>query len=190
MSLEHILLGMLDQPASGYTLKSEFDEGASHFWFAELSQIYPALNRMEGRGWLKSRVEPSDRGPARRVYRRTKKGTTELHEWLRRDPIVGTERFAYIGQLIFLGELDDLRSTLKFMELLRELLSKKLAYLEQAEREIAKECPGFPDDMEPTNFHEHMSLRMGLVSLSAKVKWCDESIKRIKVRIQKETKHD
>ena len=37
MSLEHILLGLLREPASGYDLKAIFDERIQHFWAAELS---------------------------------------------------------------------------------------------------------------------------------------------------------
>ena len=75
MSLEHILLGMLRSSRSGYDLRHEFEYGAKHFWSAELSQIYPTLKRMESRGWLESRLEPSPKGPDRRVYERTKAGS-------------------------------------------------------------------------------------------------------------------
>ena len=50
MSLEHILLGMQREPSTGYELGKKFSEGARHFWFAELSQIYPTLKRMRDRG--------------------------------------------------------------------------------------------------------------------------------------------
>ena len=66
LSLPHILLGLLREPASGYDLKAEFEKMIRHYWSAELSQIYPTLKRMEGQGWLASATEPSDRGPDRR----------------------------------------------------------------------------------------------------------------------------
>ncbi len=47
MSLQHILLGLLREPASGYDLKAYFDKSVRYFWAAELSQIYPTLQRME-----------------------------------------------------------------------------------------------------------------------------------------------
>ena len=49
MSLELILLSLLDQPASGYDLKREFEAGAATFWPAQLSQVYPTLKRLEAR---------------------------------------------------------------------------------------------------------------------------------------------
>ena len=57
MSLEHILLGLLRSPKSGYELKAEFDVGVANFWPAELSQIYVTLKRLTKRGW--STIEPS-----------------------------------------------------------------------------------------------------------------------------------
>ena len=38
MPLEHILLGTLARPASGYDLKAGFESSARHFWYAELQQ--------------------------------------------------------------------------------------------------------------------------------------------------------
>ena len=52
MSLQHILLGLLREPASGYDLKAYFDSSVRYFWAAELSQIYPTLQRMEKSGRL------------------------------------------------------------------------------------------------------------------------------------------
>ena len=189
MSLEHILLGMLTQPASGYDLKADFESGARHFWFAELSQIYPTLRRMEQQGWLKSHTEPSPHGPARRVYARTRPGTAELRQWLRSGPIVGVERFAYIGQLIFMGQLNDFDTTLAFLDRLGDLLREKLQGLKSAEKEMSEECTGYPDSLDVVDFHAHLSLRMGILSLGAKVRWCDECIKRVKDRLAKEAKH-
>ena len=189
MSLEHILLGMLTKPLCGYDLKAEFEAGARHFWFAELSQIYPTLRRMEQQGWLKSRTEPSPHGPPRRVYSRTRAGTSELRRWIRQEPLVGVERFAYIGQLIFMDQIDDLGATLSFLEQLRELLHEKWQYLKLAEKEMVDECGGDPDNMPSADFHEHMSLRMGILSLGAKVRGCDESIRRVKDRMTSEVTH-
>src|SRR5262245_48495156 len=132
MSLEYILLGMLDRPASGYDLKNEFEQGTRYFWAAEFSQIYPTLNRMEERGWLSSRTEASSKGPERRVYRRTVKGQKELFQWLRSGPTMGTERFAYIGQLIYMSQLKDLETTSLFLVRLREDLLERAKILKAA----------------------------------------------------------
>src|SRR3970040_1267167 len=106
MSLPHILLGLLRQPASGYDLKAEFERGIRHFWSAELSQIYPTLKRMQAKGWLSCATEPSGRGAGRRVSSRTEAGREELLRWLDGPPQVGAERFAYLAQIAFMDELE------------------------------------------------------------------------------------
>lgn len=40
--------------------------------------VYPALSRLEAKGLLTSRLEPSQAGPARKYYRPTRAGVTEL----------------------------------------------------------------------------------------------------------------
>jgi len=52
MSLRHIMLGMLREPHSGYDLKKGFDRSLRNFWRAELSQIYPLLQKMDDEGLL------------------------------------------------------------------------------------------------------------------------------------------
>ena len=40
--------------------------------------VYPALTRLETRGWLTSELVPSDQGPARKYYRTTSEGVAEM----------------------------------------------------------------------------------------------------------------
>ncbi len=179
MSLRHILLGMLREPASGYDLQREFNEGERHFWSANLNQIYPTLDRMEKAGWLRSRREPSPSGPQRRVYTRTAKGKRELLAWIRSDPIVGKERFAYLGQLISLSELDDLEHTARFFRTLRDMLGNTLNLLKHTAAPLEQRHAENPGALSANEFHEYLALRMGLRSLSAKVSWCNESLEMI-----------
>jgi DNA-binding PadR family transcriptional regulator len=184
MSLEHILLGMLREPATGYDLKAAFNEGARYFWSAELSQIYPALQLMQRNGWLTSRREPSPVGPQRRVYRRTAKGTAELRKWLQTGPVMGTERFAYIGQLIFMGDAADLETTARFLRQLRDRLFEFQRLLQAAEADLLGR-PNAPDGLDDHAFHELLSVRIGVHSLQAKVAACDENLKLVRARIKK-----
>lgn len=192
MSLEHILLGMLRDPASGYDLRKDFESGPRHFWSAELSQIYPALQKMEKAGWLTSRTRPSERGPQRRVYQRTPSGTRALHGWLRGEAEIGTERLAYIGQLIFMGELADPAGTLRFLEDLRTQLASALELLETAEqhlREAHRDRP--PEQWADDEFHEFLCVRLGVCVRRARLAAADECIALVKARMeQKERVHD
>ena len=182
MSLEHILLGMLAQPATGYDIKRDFSEGARHFWSAELSQIYRALKKLEERRLLRSWLEPPARGPTRRVYQRTADGREELMRWLTAGPQMGTERFAYIAQLCFMHEVDDLETTVDFILELRSRLTTFLALLQQAESDTAGADGARLETLDAEDFHVYLAVRMGVRSLQAKVDWCDEALERIERR--------
>ncbi|WP_419948292.1 PadR family transcriptional regulator [Candidatus Palauibacter sp.] len=183
MSLDHILLGLLREPASGYDLRRAFSETVAHFWSAELSQIYPTLKRLERRGLLRSRREPSSKGPDRRVYSLTSEGEAELHRWLRNDPAVGTERFAYLAQLFFMDSIDDLERTYDFMTALRDHLRGRLADLRAVEREIIAAHGEEPERYGDAGFHRFATLRMGIHSIGAKVTWCNLTLAAIDRRL-------
>jgi len=178
------MLGMLRDAASGYDLRRAFNGGPRQFWVAELSQIYPTLQRMERVGWLTSRREPSARGPARRVYRRTAAGARELHAWLRSQPDIGPERLAYIGQIAFMGELRDLRSTLRFLTLLRdyfEALTGTLGFAGAAPGQTPERTDRLDDDA----FHELLCVRVGARSLQGKIAACDEAISLVRAQLSR-----
>ncbi len=183
MSLDHILLGLLRDPATGYALKSTFSERIRHFWSAEFSQIYPTLKRLEQRGMLGSRVEPSPKGPNRKVYSLTEEGREELLRWLRGGPAVGSERFAYLAQLYFMDAIGDLRETRAFMRELREHLARWLAQLQALEREVSDAHGDAPERYSDAGFHRFATLRMGIHSIGSKVAWCDETLDAIERRM-------
>lgn len=182
MSLEHILLGLLGEPASGYELKQAFDEAIRHFWSADMAQIYRTLQRLENEGLLRSTEKPSDKGPAKRVYQRTAAGRKKLLQWLKSEPQFGTERFAYVGQLVFMHELDDPESTLKFMRQLRDKFRSTLVFFKHMEKE---ETQKNEQEMSGEEFFGYLGLRMGIRSLAARIRWCDEAIQKINERYSK-----
>jgi len=182
MSLDHILLGLLRQPATGYDLKNVFSETVRHFWSARLSQIYPTLKRLEQRQLLRCWPEPSPRGPDRKVYLVTEKGRAELLNWLRSEPAVGTERFAYLAQLYFMDAIGDVHQTRAFMNTLRDHHSRWLAQLRGIEQDIIT-THGDPEHFPDAGFHQFAALRMGIHSIQSKVAWCDETLAAIDRRI-------
>ena len=188
MSLEHILLGCLETPASGYDLKGYFDRQIRQFWSAELSQIYPTLKRLEGRGWLTSRPELSTKGPPRKVYTRTPAGREALIGWLTGGPQVGSERFSYLAQVFFMDQVGDLHATRRFMVDVRARMVAWRAALAEVEREERRHAGKPPEQFSPNGLHRFISLRMGIHSIGAKVAWCDETIALLDARLAVTTK--
>ena len=189
MGLDHILLGLLRQPASGYDLKKVFDHGIGHFWSAELSQIYPALNRLQKKGMLRRRRAASKRGPGRLLYETTSAGRRALRGWLLGEPALGDDRFSYLAQIYLMDELADTNQTLRFFQHLRERFARKLEGLQAIERHWRECDPRYPDDLPLPEFHVQLTLRTGLLTLTSKVNWCDESIRRLRARLKKESRH-
>ena len=186
MSLPHILLGMLNESASGYDLKRRFGQSLKHFWRAELSQIYPTLKKLEERGLLSNRLEASDKGPPRRIYRRTRAGTAAVREWLLSGPQVGAERIAHLAQVYFLGQLGDHERALAFFEELKRYVKGWLGELQAIDRGWGADDPRYPDALPDDLFYGQLTLRNGLKKLVAQVAWCEECIERIQLRIDRQ----
>ncbi len=182
MSLKHIMLGVLNRPHSGYDIKKEFEKSLRNFWRAELSQIYPLLQKMQLEGLVTSKEDPSEIGPTRRVYKRTAKGRKELTEWLSGGPKVGTERVGYLAQVYFLSELKSDAAALSYMEQLRDYMAQWLESLELAEKCWSDNDPCYPDSLPNEDFYPHLTLKLGLTKIRANLEWCEESIELIEAR--------
>lgn len=184
MSLPHILLGLLDEPASGYDLKKVFEPALRHFWAAELSQIYPTLKQLERRGWLNVRTARSEKGPARHLYQRTEAGTQALCTWLSEGPEVGTERLTWLAQVFLLSEIGAPERALRFMVQLRDAMAARLAVLEEAEAHWQAADSRYPDLLPDPGFYRQMTLQLGLSRMAATRDWCEVCIARIRDRYQ------
>jgi PadR family transcriptional regulator, regulatory protein AphA len=189
LSLEHILLGLLREPASGYDLKAVLDRGIGHFWAAELSQVYPSLKRLEKRGVLRSRRAASKRGPGRIVYEITAAGRKQLTAWLRNQPQFADMRHTFLAQIYFMDELSDLPHTLRFLEQLHTRWAARLEALKNKEKEWSQRDPGFPDGLSLAAFHQHLTLRMGEHAHRGWLNWCEESMRRVRARMRKENRN-
>jgi DNA-binding PadR family transcriptional regulator len=182
MSLDHILLGILRTPASGYEIKQQFDQVFSHFWVADLPQIYRTLNRMEGDGLLTVATEASSKGPERRVYRATAAGRRALHRWLTTSPTLAVERIGFLAQTFFLGALADDARALVFMRELREVLAAEHETLIGIAAGWAETDPTYPDCDDRDQFYAQLTLDLGIHKLGAMAAWADRCIARIEAR--------
>lgn len=182
MSLKHILLGLLNSPHSGYDVKKQFDTSLRNFWKAELSQIYPTLQKLEGDGLLRSKSANSSQGPKRVVYERTTAGKKALLDWLEDGPVVGTERIACLAQIYFLAELGDKEATLDFLQQLRTYFHERLAQLRAVETGWSTDDPRYPDALPDEDFYPQLTLDFGLRRIAATVEWCDITIERVRNR--------
>ncbi len=75
--LQTLLLG----PAHGYLIARVIEQRSDAFLQVEQGSLYPALNRLEDRGWVDSYWATSDHNRRARYYTLTPKGRRQLlHE--------------------------------------------------------------------------------------------------------------
>ena len=83
MSIDFTILGVLiESPAHGYSIKKYLLENFSRHFGVNDGQLYPALSRLEARGWIRKRVVHQRRSPAKHLYRVTPDGKSAFFEWL------------------------------------------------------------------------------------------------------------
>lgn len=185
MSLKHILLGILQQPKSGYDIKKMFDEVFSNFWAAELSQIYPQLRKLKEQGLLTVESVPSDKGPDKKLYEVTPAGQQELVKWLAEGPITNTEKLAYLAQTFFLGALPDDEARIDFLEQLHAHMKQWHEHLVLIQQQTQAEFPDYPHDLPDEEFYPNLTLMLGVKKVGAKVEWVEECIALIKSRMNR-----
>lgn len=179
MSLKFILLGLLDQPRSGYDIKQIFEGSLKNFWNAELSQIYPLLSKLEREGYLESHRVDSSMGPRRRVYRRLEQAETELIDWLASEPDMPVSRIGYLAQVFFMDKVS-LEQRQRFLHRLRARFEQQHAYLSELARQypLAEFSEGLPSEEDPEASPERYLMRVltmhhGILRLKALMDWCD-----------------
>ncbi len=178
MSLKHALLGFLNHgPMTGYELKQRFDRSIQHFWNANLSQIYPTLNRMAEEGLLTMRIEYQENRPNRKVYAITDAGREELQRWLRQPLDLPRLRQPFLIQVFFGDNLEKETLLTQLHHQLR-LHQERLAVYQGPMREALQhhiKATG----LERAGFFWNLTLEAGIHFEEACIQWCQEAIAKI-----------
>jgi PadR family transcriptional regulator, regulatory protein PadR len=87
-TLDALILKTLTRgPSHGYAIARSIEEATGDDLLVEEGSLYPALYRMEGRGWVDAEWGTSELGRRAKLYRLTDKGrrqlVTELATWKR-----------------------------------------------------------------------------------------------------------
>jgi PadR family transcriptional regulator len=78
-TLDMLVLKVLaDGPLHGYAIAIRLERLSKQVLRVEEGSLYPALYRMEARGWLSSEWSATDTGRRARFYRLTRKGRAQL----------------------------------------------------------------------------------------------------------------
>ena len=75
-------------PSHGYAIAQRLQQISKDFFQVHQGSLYPALHRLEGRGWLEAEWKDTETGRDAKFYTLTRKGRaqlkTEKREWARR----------------------------------------------------------------------------------------------------------
>jgi len=167
-ALAFALLGLIwQQPRSGYDLRKFFSSTPMISFSDSPGAIYPALHRLERRGYVRGGVE---RGPRRRrIFRMTARGRSEFKRWLaqpvtRHDVIRNANmlmlRFAFMDQFGKKG------SAARF---LRALHGELLAYIPGLREYLRSNQEYMPDS-------GRLALESGIQSYEAQLRWSKSAL--------------
>jgi transcriptional regulator len=73
-----ILRALVLGPAHGHAIAKHIRQTSEDVLHVETGSLYPALHRLESKGWVAASWELSDKGKRARVYRLTRAGRKEL----------------------------------------------------------------------------------------------------------------
>ena len=73
-----ILRTLLSKPAHGHAIAKHIQRTSEDLLQVETGSLYPALHRLEAKGWIAASWELSDKGKRARFYRLTPLGRKQL----------------------------------------------------------------------------------------------------------------
>jgi transcriptional regulator len=75
-----VLRTLVMEPLHGYTIAKSIRDRSGDALDIEFGSLYPALKRLELKGWITSKWETSEHGRRVRVYRLTPAGREQLRQ--------------------------------------------------------------------------------------------------------------
>jgi len=67
-------------PIHGYAISQRIQQISKEFFQVQQGSLYPALHRLENRGWLDAEWREANSGREAKFYKLTKKGSKQLEE--------------------------------------------------------------------------------------------------------------
>jgi transcriptional regulator len=75
-----VLRTLLFGPQHGYAIAKSLRDGSGEAFNIEFGSLYPALKRLEMKGWIASKWEMSEHNRRAKVYRLTAEGRKKLNQ--------------------------------------------------------------------------------------------------------------
>jgi PadR family transcriptional regulator AphA len=164
------LAGWIDAtPSSGYDLTLWLAKLGRHFWAAEHSSIYPALQQLETAGFITHREQSGKKGQTRKIYRLTKSGRQILKKWVDEPSPDAQVRDEQMVKVLCFDLLSRDRIT-EHLQRIREHHAAKLFYYEDSLKRHGE------DRTKEVRLGPLLTLHRGILAARAYIQWCDEAL--------------
>lgn len=172
MSVPYTILGVLmNAPAHGYSIRKHLEEAFSNALALNDGQLYPALAKLEGLGWIEKEVVEQRRSPTKHLYRVTEAGREAFLRWLEgdageepRDRLGFFWRDGFLQRCSFFGQLAPESAAARIRARLGEA-ADCAARLEEVSAELAQR------DAEP---YRRMIVEYGVRLQRMREQWLEE----------------
>lgn len=163
----YAILGMLlDQPHTGYEIKSFMGRSTAYFWRESDSTIYPMLKVLAKEGSVRSKIVYVGK-KRKEVFSITKIGRKEFKDWLAQPTGSETPRNEFLLKLFFLTDQKE------SMRLSRERL-EKIEKIYEEFKKIEERLEALPDF--PRKAIRLRALRYGMAQVALEIHWLKEGI--------------
>jgi DNA-binding PadR family transcriptional regulator len=168
--LGYALLGLLhQQPMSGYDLRKIFTTTAMGSFSDSPGAIYPALGRLEARGFAQGTVEETTSLRKRRVYEVTAKGLAIFEAWLKM-PITRDDVIRRVGELMLrFAFVEQTLGAERAVSFLSELAGQIAGYIPSLEQYLESHASEMP-------LSGRLALECGIQEYELRLRWARTSV--------------
>lgn len=171
---KYVILGLLTiEPLSGYGMRKLIQTSTAHFWEESNGQIYPTLKNLIEENLIQLEEKKAIGKKQKIIYSITEKGKNVLKDWLKDLPEKNIIRDEGLLKL-FLGSNVSIDTSIALLKNKEETLFAKLKEFENIEKMLAKEKNS------PHYIYWIITLKNGIISCQAELKWCKEAILLLK----------
>lgn len=161
---------------SGYQIKKVIEDQLSHFWAESNGQIYPALKQLMKEKLVSLETIKSNGKKLSKIYSISHQGQIELKKWMSREDEKNIYRDENLLKLFF-GKNMPKECCIRRLKNKKEKLLKKLNELKSIYQKIKNKSTS------PHCIYWEITLKKGISSIRADIKWCEESIKTIQNKL-------
>lgn len=171
--LEHALLGLVhQQPRSGYALRKVFATTPMAHYSDSPGTIYPALGRLQRRGWIAGAVANGRSLRPQRVFSITPLGLDQLKGWLADQVTVEDVAWRLDDLMLRFAFIDDVLGREAAVGFLGRLGPAIAEHLRALERFHAEWAPGMP-------ITGRLALESGIAGFRAQWRWATHAVRRL-----------